>query len=339
MRIAVVGLGAVGTRAARQLASTPGVTSILLCEPHAAKRAGVAEVLGPIAETVAWADDGDLPDGVGACDATLLAGPSGTHLEQVRRLLALRRPVVSVSDSLTEVQALLDLDAEAVENGVPIVVGASFSPGLSCVLARHGAAWFERVDEVHVAWIGTGGPACAHQHHASFGGRSMEWMDGEWMQRPSGSGRELCWFPDPVGAADCYRGALPEPLLLEPAFPGVQRVSARLAGTRRDRLTARLPMLRPPHPEGSVGALRVELRGWRAGVSDTVVLGAMDRPAVAGGAVAALAAVQAASGQLARVGSAGLAELVEPLPFLTELARRGVRAARFEGAETVANAT
>ena len=339
MRIAVVGLGAVGTRAARQLASTPEVTSILLCEPHASKRGAVAEVLGPIAEEAAWSSDGDLPDAVGSCDATLLAGPTETHLAQVRRLLALRRPVVSVSDSLGEVQSLLELDAEAIDLGVPVVVGAAFSPGLSCLLARHGASWFERVDELHVAWIGTGGPACAHQHHSSFGGRSMEWMDGEWLQRPSGSGRELCWFPDPVGAADCYRGALPEPLLLEKSFRGVQRITAKLAGTRRDRLTARLPMLRPPHPEGAVGALRVELRGWRGGVSDTVVLGAMDRPAVAGGAVAALAVVEAAKGALARPGVAGLAEQVEALPFLTELARRGVRAATFEGADAASIAT
>ena len=87
------------------------------------------------------------------------------------------------------------------------------------------------------------------------------------------------------------------------------------------------------------GALRVELRGWRNGASDTVVLGAMDRPAVAGGAVAALAVVMAASGTLARHGVAGLAEQVEPLPFLTELARRGVRAATFEGADATATVT
>ena len=36
-------------------------------------------------------------------------------------------------------------------------------------------------------------------------------------------------------------------------------------------------------------------------------------------------------GELRRFGAAGLAELVEPLSFLTELARRGVRAAIFEG--------
>jgi hypothetical protein len=62
------------------------------------------------------------------------------------------------------------------------------------------------------------------------------------------------------------------------------------------------------------------------------VLGVIDRPAVAAAAVAAVAAMWAAEGQFTRPGAAGLAELVaEPVPFLHELARRGVRAAVFEG--------
>ena len=39
-----------------------------------------------------------------------------------------------------------------------------------------------------------------------------------------------------------------------------------------------------------------------------------------------------ASGRTLATGAAGLATLVEPLPFLQELARAGVRAAVFEGA-------
>jgi hypothetical protein len=105
-----------------------------------------------------------------------------------------------------------------------------------------------------------------------------------------------------------------------------------MAASRRDRLTARLPMLRRPHPEGAVGAVRVEVRGRRGVTSDVKVLGVMDRPAVAAGTVAAVTAAWAAEGRLARSGAAGLAELVDDaVPFLHDLARRGVRAAVFEG--------
>jgi hypothetical protein len=90
-------------------------------------------------------------------------------------------------------------------------------------------------------------------------------------------------------------------------------------------------MLWPTHPEGGPGAIRVELRGQRGDTTDVMVLGAMDRPAVAAGAVAAVAVKTLVAGALRRTGAGGLAELAEPLPFLTELARRGVRAAVFEG--------
>jgi hypothetical protein len=115
------------------------------------------------------------------------------------------------------------------------------------------------------------------------------------------------------------------------AFPGVERVTARLAASRRDRFTAHLPMLRRPHPEGLVGAVRVEVRGRRGGAQDVVVLGALDRPAVATAAVAALAARWAVERRI-RAGADGLAALADPVPFLAALADVGIKAATFEGA-------
>jgi hypothetical protein len=112
----------------------------------------------------------------------------------------------------------------------------------------------------------------------------------------------------------------------------VQRVSARVAANRSDLVTARLPMMRRPHPEGAVGAIRVEVRGRRGAAGDEQVLGAVDRPALAAGAVCALAARWALDGRLRRVGAGGLAEMVEPVPFLAALAERGVKAASFQGA-------
>jgi hypothetical protein len=47
--------------------------------------------------------------------------------------------------------------------------------------------------------------------------------------------------------------------------------------------------------------------------------------------VAAVAALWAVEARLERLGAGGLAELVAPVPFLGELARRGVKAAVFDG--------
>ena len=324
MRVAVVGLGAVGTRAARQLASTPEVEQVVVCDTQVGRVDEVAASLG----AKAVADPGSV-DSVPDADVVVLATPQGTQLPATADLVRHGIPVVTTTDAVDEVRGLLDLGAEAEARGVAIAVGAGFSPGLSCLLVRHAADKLDQVDEIHVARLGTGGPACARQHHRALGGEALDWRDGGWQRRAAGSGRELIWFPDPIGAADCYRAELPDALLLVPAFAGVGRVTARLAATRRDRLTARLPMLRRPHPEGGLGALRVEVRGRNADGISVEILGAMDRPGIAGGAVAALTAVELGAGRARTVGAVGLAELVEVRPMLRELARRGVKVASF----------
>ena len=67
-----------------------------------------------------------------------------------------------------------------------------------------------------------------------------------------------------------------------------------------------------------------------AGERATVVYGALDRPAIASGAVAAVAAIEVLHGHVP-AGAAGLAASGRQLPMLHELARRGVRTAVFEG--------
>jgi predicted dinucleotide-binding enzyme len=326
MTAAILGVGAVGARTARQLASSPDVDHLVLRDPDTERLTLVAESLGPKAIL-----DGKGADEPVEADVVVLAGPTRGHLVAAEHALRRHQHVVSLADAVPAVRSLMALEAEARERGVTVAIGAGFAPGLTCVLASHLATWFDQVDEVHVAKVGTGGPACAREHHRALRNGAVDWRDGAWLQRPGGSGRELCWFPDPIGAQDCYRAALPDALLLVEAFADVRRVTARVGATRRDRLTAQLPMLWPTHPEGGPGAVRVEVRGRRGQTSDVAVVGVMDRPAVAGGAVAAVVALWAVGGQMLRTGAGGLASLVEPLAFLTELQARGVRAARFEG--------
>jgi hypothetical protein len=319
----VLGTGAVGARAARQLV-TDGI-DVVVADASDDRARSVATAIGDGAKVA-------VGDPLATTAAVAILAHGGAHAPVAASFLRRGIPVVSVADDPDDVRDLLDLDAEATERGVPIVIGAGFSPGFTCLLAVHAAAVLDRVEEIHVARVGTGGPACAESHHRALGGTAFDWRDGGWVRRSAGSGRELCWFPDPIGGRDCYRAGLAEPLLLTRAFPMADRVTARVAATRRDRLTSRLPMLRPPHADGGPGAVRVELRGEQTGAGRvTVVYGAMDVPSVAAGAVAARAARAVVDGDLRRVGAGGLGELLEPLPVLAALADRGVKAATFTG--------
>ena len=257
--IGIVGSGLVGTRVAAILVAR-GVSVRMV--PHTR----ATDVLG--------------------CGTAVLCH-GGRHAPLAATLVNHGAHVVSCSDSMPDVMALLDLSDRAAQNGAVLVPGAACMPGLSGLLVAHAARAFDDVEEVHVAVHGTGGPSCARTHHEALAGTSVGWHDGEWIQRPAGSGRELCWFPDPVGPRDCYRHGTAEPALLQRVVPGLRRITARVSATRRDRLTARLPMMSPPHAEGGVGGLRVELRGTRQGARHDEIVGIADRLATVAGAVAA----------------------------------------------------
>ena len=326
MRVVVAGFGAVGRRAAGHLISEPSVESLVVVHPEPRRVEDQVLALGDRAE-VRYGNARGFPAG----DVTVLAVP-GADRRLAEVALDQGSHVVSCEDDPSEVRALLSLDKLARSHRRSIVAGAAMAPGLTCALAARLRSQFDSVEELHIASVGTGGPACARRHHEALASLSLDWEDGEWRRRPGGSGRELVWFPEPAGGADCYRAALPDALLLLPAFPGCRKITSRLAATRRDRMTAWLPMLRPPHPEGLLGAARVEMRGWIDGQAQTTIVGSSVAPAVAAAAVASRAAIWAGEGRLSRGGAGGIAEMIpDPGLFLKEISRDGVHVAVFEG--------
>lgn len=287
--VAVVGLGVVGARVARQLTSSS--IPVLVHDRRADLQNVTARALkaGEIDSAI------DLHPG--ETTVVVLATPSRQG-SLTRRLVERGLNVVCTSDDVDDVRDLLELDGVARANNVSIVVGAAASPGLSGLLVAELASRVDVIDEIHVGVHGTGGPACARQHHRALAGDAPGWHDGEWISRPGGSGRELLWFPEPIGGRDCYRAELADPLTLQRAFPSASRISARMSATRRDRLTARLPMMSPPHAEGGIGGVRVEIRGSRGGERRTEVAGTAERTGIISGAMASAAAVSALSSAL-----------------------------------------
>lgn len=271
-----------------------------------------------------------------ACDLVVLATPA-PHLPVASVFLDERVPVVTLGDDLADLRSLLALGSAARAGGVACVVGAGMAPGLSGLLARYLSAQLPVLDELHVATHGTAGPACARQHHHALGHTALGWHDGEWIEPPGGTGRDLVWFPEPIEAHDCYRAAVADPLLLHRSFPGVARIAARVSASRRDRLTARLPMLTPPHPSGDLGAVRVEARGAdEHGGRVTLIAGAAGATADLAAAVCAATALR-----LLAVGAdPGVHSLsdaaVEQLDVLHHATTLGVRVQEFTG---VARAT
>ncbi len=332
----VMGAGAVGARVARLLASERSLDAIVVVDNDFDRANEVAESIGSPVLALglpAWpeARRKRFEESCEDADVVMLCGEED-HVSFATIALDAGAHVVSVADDADVVESLLSLQEYAQLKDRLLVVGAGFSPGLTCLLAIHAARDFDSVDEIHVAKTGTGGPACARAHHKALRSEARDVRNGEWETHPGGTGRELYWFPDPVGGLDCYYAELSEPLLLQQRFAQATRITARVSATRRDQATKWLPMMRSPHPEGLVGAIRVEVRGNIGDQRSVTILGVLDRPAIAAASMAVVVAIQILSGNLKQRGSLGVASLVEDsVPYLQELKTRGVKAAVFDG--------
>ncbi len=328
--ILLAGLGAVGARAARQLADTPGIDRLVVTDRDVARADAIAEALGDRVDALEWGDGGPSLQGV---DAVASAAAGGVDPILADRALHHDVPFVSVSDDTRVLHDLLARDNEARARNVVIAAGCGLAPGLADVLARHAAGAFETVDEIHVARAGAAGPACIATMRRARHDHALEWRDAQLAELKRRVGAELVWFPDPIGALECELVANGVELLAS-SFPGVQRVSMRFAEPPEERPVLR--WLRPPMSNAGWGATRVEVWGSRGQTREPIVYGVIEQTSTAAGTVLAVTAAGLAGAldvltEPRPVGVHGLATLVEPIPFLAELSSRGVRAAVFEG--------
>ena len=150
---------------------------------------------------------------------------------------------------------------------------------------------------------------------------------------PGGGGRELLWFPEPIGPRDCYLAEIASPLLLHRALPDVRRISVRRSARRRDRFTARLPMLKAPHSEGGLGALRVEVRGVDArGDQVSLVRGVAEQVGTASAAVASVFTEAVVDGLLGPGLTLASDPVVAEHRLLHRVVARGIRLQEYSGA-------
>jgi saccharopine dehydrogenase-like NADP-dependent oxidoreductase len=320
--VLLVGTGQVGIRAARQLADSPGLSRLWVASRDGDRAAELAAIMGRVAEPNPT-DAVHVPDGVAV---VAIASNRADRVAWVRAALGVGASVVSTDDD-----DLGELDAAARAAHATVVGGCGLAPGLSDVLVRHAADALAAVDDVHVARVGASGAACVEAVRDARRETPGEWRDGSWRANRS-FGSELVWFPDPIGARECQlvREGITATVT---TVPTARHVTVRYgAPPSSRRFTSKL---RRDPLDGGWGATRVEVNGSRAGTRESLVYGVVDRMPVVAGTVLALAAVHLAGlgGPAATrpVGVRALGEVVTPVPFLTELAHRGVKAAAFDG--------
>lgn len=328
--VLLVGVGAVGERAARELVETPGIDRVLVTDRRAERAAGVARATG--AEVIDWNPSHPVPEDV---DAVAAAVPEDDDLAVARAALEAGVAFASAADDHDAITELCACDMDARAAGVTVAAGCGLAPGLSDVLSRHAADQLDETDEVHVARFGAAGPASERVLRRNRSERAREWERGEWAE-VRGAGPELVWFAGPIGALDCDLAEGGADLVVRDVA-GLERVTFRMAEPRSrsfaQRFARRVTRRGGDEPWGAV---RVEVHGTVAGGREMLVYGAVGPVAETVGAVLALSVAHLVGAldlgpRPLPGGVHGLAALIDPVRFLAELSVRGVHCAKFEG--------
>jgi myo-inositol 2-dehydrogenase/D-chiro-inositol 1-dehydrogenase len=116
VRVAVLGVGRIGTFHARLLAERLGGGSLVLVDADPSRAETVARDLG--ARTAA-----DMAAALESVDAVVIASPPANHAEQVRAALALGRPVFCEKPLAAELDETVELVERVESTGAALQVG------------------------------------------------------------------------------------------------------------------------------------------------------------------------------------------------------------------------
>ncbi len=288
-----------------------------------------------------------------------LAGPNYLNAVPVARAaIAAGRPLVDVSDDFAASLDLFGLDSAARAAGVTIVMGLGASPGVTNILARHGADQLDRVEEIRTSWImrgsDMGGPALIRHLLFSNTHRAFVFEDGAMREvRPFEDGRETIEYPV-LGPVEVAHIGHPEPFMLARSFPSLRYADdkATFLPTQVNSLLMELGRVARsgrPVPVGGrlidpmdfaasyvlehcrrlegvspIGALRTEVRGEVGGRAVRRVYAAAGRIGIGTGIPAAIGAMLLAIRKIDQPGVQPPEACIEPEWFLAALDQRHI---------------
>ncbi len=308
MRVLVLGgAGRLGRRMVWRLAEARRFEHIIVADEDAQ---GANNVVGDLdhngvsARYLDAADPASIEERMREADIALgFVGPFHRYEESmVQAAIRSGTHYLSVCNDPEGTRAALDASAEAAGAGVIIGTGLGWSPGLSNLLAMHGAAGMDSVRSVRIFWAEAGpglGLASLLHYAACLAGRAPVRQEGSGREVTCGSWEEWVFVPGHLRRISAVFSSHPEPLTLPEYLPGVEEIAVKggfgsqtanfvmrtLAwslqavepGTR-DIVCAScqgsLTRMKIAGDENRLAALRVELQGRRNSAGLRKVLGA-----------------------------------------------------------------
>ena len=219
MRMLVLGAGRMGLGAVHDLASQPDVEEVTVADADGGRARDIAARVKQrakvTAKTIDCKDQRAVVDLMRGHAAAISCVNYWLNESLARAAIEAKAHFCDLGGNNTVVDAELALDPEARKAGVNIIPDCGLAPGMVAVLAAHGAARFQKLDEIHIR---VGGlpqdpkPPLDYQLVFSVEGLINEYIEparvirgGKVVQVESMTEVEELTFPAPFGKMEAFQ--------------------------------------------------------------------------------------------------------------------------------------
>ncbi len=278
MRIAVIGAGAMGRWAVKELALSPGVEEIVVGDYNEEQARAVATTHGGDKAKAVFVDAREpesVKKAIAGCGAMINATQHFWNIDVMHAAAAAGVHYTDMGGLFHVTKQQVELDGEFKRAGVTAVIAMGGAPGVTNILARYGAVRLDTVEEAHAYcgnvdatdWSRYGGwvvPYSLETLCDEFSVAAPQFIEGEWnTDIVGGTGLEDVDFGAPAGILEAHHTIHSEPftfwhtwkdkglrsatfhLALPFEFTEQMRFLNRIGMTRTDEVELRGAKVRP----------------------------------------------------------------------------------------------
>jgi saccharopine dehydrogenase (NAD+, L-lysine-forming) len=240
MKYLVIGVGAIGTVIAKDLAQAKNTTEVGLADINLAFAQELADEIGGNTKAI-HVDiyDEDILRRV-IKDYDVVVNATGPFYKTVRYVVEAcineKVDYVDVADDSSAVEVLFEYDQRCKDAGITALICQGASPGTTNILALLGSMQLDKTNEIHTNWIVSMfsesnnirnlGATYYHALEMSTGS-NPQFLNGKMTRVPSATGTKLVQFIAPKEEYPVHYVGHGEPLTLSMHIPNVKTVTNR----------------------------------------------------------------------------------------------------------------
>jgi len=215
MKILVLGgAGPMGTVTVRDLAESPDVSKVIVGDVSIERANQLKNLVGSEKVSVRRVDVSNragLVEAMKEANAVANATPYHLNIQTMKAAMKAGKSLTDLGGVYYTTLKQLELNEEAKEAGITVVIGCGLAPGITDILAKYGADKLDAVDEVHIKYGEVNLTPAKYKWSfrtvlEEYTTGPVAYQNGEYKKLPPFSGKQIVKFPQPIGERTCCYG-------------------------------------------------------------------------------------------------------------------------------------